>query len=170
MPVKTLTAAAVALYAAALVLANLLVANFNPAIVAPINAFVLIGLDLSLRDWLHMRLRRRQMLAVIVASGVLTYLLNPTAGPIALASAVAFLAAACIDWAVFALLKPQASWLVAANYSNGAGALVDSVVFLALAPFPWSWPLLLGMFAAKVAGGAVWAAVIARLGRKAVPA
>ena len=44
----------VALYLAAIVAANLLVATYGPA-VAVLNAFWLIGLDLSLRDRLHDR-------------------------------------------------------------------------------------------------------------------
>ena len=86
-------AAAILIYAAAMTLANLSVAAFGPAI-SPLNAFVLIGLDLALRDWLHVRLKAWQMLALIVAAGALTYLLNPAAGKIAVASSAAFTAAA----------------------------------------------------------------------------
>jgi hypothetical protein len=58
---------------------------------------VLIGLDLALRDWLHMRLRAWQMLALICASGALTYALNPSAQHIVIASAAAFTLAALVD-------------------------------------------------------------------------
>lgn len=58
---------AILIYAAAMTVANLTIAHFGPW-VSPINAFVLIGLDLTLRDWLHMRLRAWQMLALIGAS------------------------------------------------------------------------------------------------------
>lgn len=91
-------AAAVLIYAAAMTLANLSVAAFGPAI-SPVNAFVLIGLDLALRDWLHVRLRAWQMGALICAAGALTYLLNPAAGKIAVASSCAFTVAALVDWA-----------------------------------------------------------------------
>jgi len=47
---------AISIYASAMVLANLSVAAFGPSI-SPINAFILIGLDLALRDWLHVRLK-----------------------------------------------------------------------------------------------------------------
>ena len=67
----TLTIAILA-YAAAMIAANLSVATFGPAI-SPLNAFLLIGLDLSLRDWLHVRLKPLQMLALIVATGAATY-------------------------------------------------------------------------------------------------
>jgi hypothetical protein len=73
--------------------------------VTAINAFVLIGLDLALRDWLHVRLKVWQMGALIAFTGLLTFALNPAAGQIALASAAAFTAAALVDWATFARLK-----------------------------------------------------------------
>ncbi len=149
-------------YAAALIVANLSVAHFGP-VVAPLNAFLLIGLDLSLRDWLHMRLRWWQMLALIVCSGALTYVLNPAAGLVAVASVTAFAAAALVDWGVFAALFKRRPWLVASNYSNGASALVDTLVFLAIAPFPWSWVIALTMFVAKMAGGAAWAYAIHKM-------
>lgn len=95
---------AITAYAAAMTLANLSVATFGPAI-SPINAFFLIGLDLALRDWLHVRLRVWQMGALIAATGALTYVLNPAAGQIAIASACAFTAAALVDWGTFARLR-----------------------------------------------------------------
>ena len=52
-------------YAIAMTLANLSVAAFGPA-VSPINAFFLIGFDLAMRDWLHVRLKQTHMLALIV--------------------------------------------------------------------------------------------------------
>ena len=81
------------LYVGAMLLANLLVSKFGPAI-SPVLAFFLIGFDLSMRDWLHVRLRAWQMIGLIGVAGALTYLLNPAAGMIAVASAVAFTSAA----------------------------------------------------------------------------
>jgi hypothetical protein len=52
---------AVISYAIAMTLANLSVAAFGPA-VSPINAFFLIGFDLAMRDWLHVRLKQTQKL------------------------------------------------------------------------------------------------------------
>lgn len=148
---------AIAAYAAAMVLANLSVAAFGPW-VSPINAFLLIGLDLALRDLLHVRLRVWQMGALIVGTGALTYLLNPAAGMIAVASSVAFTAAAIVDWGVFA--KMRGSWMVRSNASNVAGAAVDSLVFPTLA-FGALMPHIVAVqFVAKVAGGAVWAWVL----------
>ncbi len=144
-------------YAAAMTLANLSIAQFGPW-VSPINAFVLIGLDLALRDWLHVRLRAHQMLGLIVSTGLLTLLLNPAAGRIALASALAFTLAALADWAVFSRLR--GSWLFRANGSNVAGAAVDSLAFPLAAGFSLAYAP--GMFVAKVLGGAAWAWLLRR--------
>jgi len=152
---------AIIIYAAAMTLANLSIAHFGPWI-SPINAFILIGLDLALRDWLHMRMKAWQMLALIACSGVITYLLNPAAGMIAIASAIAFTSAAVVDWATFVKLK--GSWLYRANGSNVAGAAVDSLVFPTLA-FGVLMPQIITMqFVAKVVGGAMWAAMLNRSG------
>ena len=149
-------------YASAMVVANLSVAAFGPW-VTPINAFLLIGLDLALRDWLHVRLRMSQMAALIAVSGALTYMLNPAAGIIAIASASAFTLAAIADWSVFAAVK--GSWLKRANASNVVGAAVDSLVFPTIA-FGALLPHIVAMqFVAKVAGGALWAFLLHRFRR-----
>ncbi len=151
---------AIAIYALAMTLANLSVAQFGPAI-TPINAFLLIGLDLALRDWLHVRLKIWQMGSLILSTGLLTFLLNPAAGMIAVASAVAFTAAALVDWSVFA--KIHGSWLKRANASNVAGAAIDSLVFPTIAFGALMPHIVLMQFVAKVAGGAVWAYVIHKI-------
>lgn len=153
------TMTTVCVYALAMTLANLSITHFGPAVI-PLNAFVLIGLDLALRDWLHVRLKVWQMGALIAASGLITYTLNPSAAHIATASACAFAVAALVDWAVFS--KMRGTWMMRANWSNAAGALVDSIVFPAMA-FGGLDPLIVAqMFAAKVAGGAMWAWVLQR--------
>ena len=146
-------------YAAAMVAANLLVSVFGP-IITPLNAFVLIGFDLAMRDWLHIRLRAWQMLALIAATGAITYGLNPAAGVIAVASAVSFTTAALVDWSVFSVVK--GSWFKRANVSNVAGAAVDSLMFPTIA-FGVLLPHIVAMqFVAKVTGGALWAWVLRR--------
>lgn len=150
---------AITAYAAAMITANLTVAAFGPW-VSPINAFFLIGLDLALRDWLHVRLKAWQMGALIAGTGCLTFLLNPAAGMIAVASAVAFTAAALVDWGAFAKLR--GTWMWRANGSNVAGAAVDSLVFPTLAFGALMPHIVLMQFAAKVAGGAVWSLLLQR--------
>jgi uncharacterized PurR-regulated membrane protein YhhQ (DUF165 family) len=143
----------VILYAVAMIVANLTVAAFGPA-VSPVNAFLLIGLDLTLRDWLHTRLRPVQMGALIIATSVLTYALNPATGMIAIASVIAFSAAALVDWATFTKLR--GSWLFRVNGSNVAGAAIDSVLFPTIA-FGVLMPEIVALqFVAKTSGGAIW--------------
>lgn len=154
---------ALTVYAISMILANSLVAVFGPW-VSPINSFVLIGLDLALRDWLHVRLKLWQMGALIASTGLLTFVLNPAAGHIAVASAVAFTAAAMTDWVAFARLR--GSWILRANGSNVAGAAVDSLVFPTLA-FGVLMPHIVTLqFAAKVAGGVIWTWVFHRFTHK----
>lgn len=156
------------IYAAAMTLANLSIAHFGPWI-SPINAFVLIGLDLALRDWLHVRLRAWQMLALIGVSGTLTYALNPSAQHIVMASAAAFTLAALVDWQTFSVMR--GSWLRRSLGSNVAGAVVDTVAFSALAfvllsPAPLPPEVVAKIaalqFIAKVAGGALWSCLLNR--------
>jgi uncharacterized PurR-regulated membrane protein YhhQ (DUF165 family) len=144
-------------YAVAMIAANLLVATFGPSVTA-INAFLLIGLDLTLRDWLHFRLKTWQMGGLIIGTGLITYALNPASGMIAVASAVSFLAASIVDWAIF--VKTTGSWIKRANVSNTASAAVDSLLFPTIA-FGALMPEIVALqFVAKVLGGAVWSYVL----------
>lgn len=155
---------AIVIYALAMTAANLSIAQWGPWI-SPINAFFLIGLDLTLRDWLHVRIRQWSMLALIAVAGLLTFALNPAADKIAIASAVAFTAAALADWSVFS--RMTGSWLRRAGWSNVAGAAVDSLIFPTLA-FGVLLPHIVAMqFVAKAAGGAVWSLVFNRYMAKA---
>lgn len=154
---------ALAVYASAIIGANLLVATFGPAI-TPINAFVLIGLDLALRDWLHLRLSPWRMALLILATGSVSYLLNPAAGVIAIASAISFIIAALADWWVFA--KLQGSWQRRANISNVCGAGVDSLLFPTLAFGVLMPEIVLAQFVAKTLGGALWTWGLHHVGKR----
>lgn len=148
----------IAVYIAAMTTANLLVWWLGPWF-SPFNAFLLIGLDLTLRDVMHERFTRWQLAGVILAGGVLTWVLNPAAAHIAVASATAFIVAALADWTVYARLRSH-RWLVRSNGSNVVGAAVDSVIFPTLA-FGTFMPAIIALqFAAKVGGGAVWSMVL----------
>lgn len=154
-----MTYLAIAIYALAIIAANALAATFGPS-VTPINSFFLIGLDLALRNLLSLRLDRLQMASMIVGTGVLSYLVNPASGMIAVASGVAFTLAALTDWAVFN--TTTGAWLKRNLAGNSAGALVDSIVFPTIA-FGGLMPAIVALqFAAKVAGGSLWGYVISR--------
>jgi queuosine precursor transporter len=155
----------VVIYISALVAANLLVAHFGPWF-SPINAFVLIGLDLALRDHLHDKWRGNhlalRMGGLIVAAGAISYVLNPAAGMIAIASVTAFTAAMIVDAVVYQVLIRK-RWIVRANGSNASGAAVDSVVFPTVAFGSFMPEIVLLQFMAKTAGGALWAFGINRI-------
>lgn len=152
----------IALYLIAIVAANLSVAYFGPSATI-INAFLFIGLDLTTRDKLHDAWGGRnlwpKMFALIAAGSLISYLLNRTAGMIAIASTVAFLAAGLTDAFMYQVLRER-RYLVRVNGSNVPAALVDSIVFPTIAfgaLLPW---IVLGQFAAKVLGGFVWSLLL----------
>lgn len=159
-------------YLGAIVVANLTLAQWgadHPE-VAAYNAFVLIGLDLVARDVLHSAWAARgvlvrNMVLLIGTGSLLSYVAGryigsgPDVARIALASCVAFGAAATSDALVYQALRGRA-WLERVNGSNVVSGAVDSVVFIALWPFGWSLPIAFGLFTAKVAGGVCWAAIL----------
>ena len=159
----------VILYLVAIVLANLSVAAFGPSVII-VNAFLFIGLDLTARDQLHEAWRGNNLLpkmAALIASGsILSWLLNRDAGSIALASFVAFAAAATVDAIIYHLMGSYPRWL-RINGSNVPSALVDSLIFPTLAFGSFLWPIVLGQFAAKTLGGFVWSLVFRWLDRRA---
>ncbi len=155
----------IGVYVLAMVAANLIVWKLGPS-ASPYIAFVLIGLDLTLRDVMHDRISRWQMLAVVLAGGLITWALNPTAAQIAIASAVAFTASAMADWLAYELLRGN-SWAIRSNGSNVVGAAVDSVLFPTLAFGVLLPNIVLLQFAAKVMGGAIWSVL---LGKRLKPA
>lgn len=151
-------------YLAAIVAANLSIAAFGPS-ASIINAFLFIGLDLTARDRLHEEWqtgRAWKMALLIAAGGALSYVLNRDAAQIAIASSVAFTAAALTDWLMYSALGDRAR-LVRVNGSNVVSAAVDSAIFPAIAfGFPLLWTVMLGQWLAKVAGGALWSLVLTR--------
>lgn len=155
---------AVLTYIGAIVVSNMSVATFGPA-VTPINAFFLIGLDLALRDTLHTRWSNRglvwKMGALIVTASAISYALNPATGKIALASVLAFGLANTVDALIFHFLR-DSKYLLRSNASNIGGAAVDSLVFPTVA-FGAIMPLIvLAQFAAKVGGGFLWSLLLNR--------
>lgn len=151
----------VLIYITALVLANLSVAHFGPW-VSPINAFLLIGLDLSLRDKLHERWKDNlwiKMLALIVGAGIISFVLNPASMIISIASVVAFICAGLVDAFVYQKLISK-DWMIKSNASNASGAAVDSIVFPTIAFGSLMPEIVLLQFVAKVVGGGLWSWVL----------
>ena len=150
------------LYLGAIVGANLIVTQFGPS-ASIVTAFLFIGLDLTSRDKLHQQWHGNglvwKMAALVAAGSALSYVLNRDAAQIAIASTLAFAAAAIVDTIVFHLLRHRPQWQ-RINGSNVPAALVDSIIFPTVAFGVWMPVIILGQFAAKVGGGFVWSLVL----------
>lgn len=152
------------IYIVSLVAANLLVAWFGVWF-SLVNAFVLIGLDLSLRDKLH-DLWEEDKLAIkmgglIATASIISYAINPATGMIAFASLVAFCLSMVADAVAYQCLKGK-DWMVRVNGSNIAGALVDSVIFPTIAFGGLMLEIVALQFVAKVGGGYIWSRIFKR--------
>lgn len=146
------------IYIVALVVANLLAAWLGPWF-SLINAFFLIGLDLSLRDKIHDLWEKDRlplkMGGLIATASVVSYAINPATGMIAFASLAAFSLSMVADAVVYQYLKDK-EWIIRANGSNVAGSAVDSIVFPTIAFGGLMIEIVVLQFVAKVAGGFVW--------------
>jgi uncharacterized PurR-regulated membrane protein YhhQ (DUF165 family) len=151
------------LYLSAIIIANLTTAFFGPNW-SIINAFVLIGLDLTTRDYLHEAWQKGRWwkLSLLIAAGsIISWLLNKDAGQIAIASFVAFASAGIIDTVAYHLLKSKAH-ILKVNGSNVLSSAVDSLIFPWIA-FGGIMPLItIGQFVAKAAGGFIWYWILRR--------
>lgn len=150
------------IFVLAIVAANLSAAFLGP-IATPFNAFFLIGLDLSLRDSLHDRWTGDKLAfrmgLLIFSGGAISFLLNPSSGPIAVASCVAFIGAGTADAVTYTVWR-RFPYLIRANVSNVSGAMVDSLLFPTIA-FGAMMPEIVALqFAAKVAGGFWWSLIL----------
>lgn len=153
------------IYVLSLVAANLLVAYFGVWF-SVINAFVLIGLDLSLRDKLHDLWHEDKLVikmgGLIVVSSLISYLLNPATGTIAIASFGAFVLSMLGDAIAYHYLRSKA-WFIRSNGSNFFGSAIDSLVFPTIAFGSLMPEIVLMQFLAKFGGGFVWSLILRKL-------
>lgn len=153
------------IFISALIIANLLVAWIGPWF-SIVNAFVLIGLDLTIRDKLHESWKNDKLIlkmgGLILISSLVSYFINPASGMIAVASLLAFALSMAADTITYHFLHNR-SWFVKSNGSNVAGAAVDSLVFPTVAFGGLMIDIVLMQFLAKVLGGLVWTYFIKRI-------
>lgn len=159
-------AAATLIYAATVVLANVLTdqlglvsVGFGLLVTAGTYA---AGLALLARDFVHRhatavlgpRAGVSYALAAVLAAGVASWFL---ASPgLAVASTVAFLAAELVDLAVFLPTRERWGFLTGALTSNVVSAPIDTVLFLWIAGFPITADAVGGQFIGKV----LWATIV----------
>lgn len=123
----------VILYAATIFAANWAIATFGlvPAgfgLMAPAGVYF-AGLTLTFRDLTQERLGRKAVVVAILFGAALSALVSSR---FALASGVAFLFSELADFGVYTPLRKR-FWLWAMVPSNLVGAVLDSLIFLALA-------------------------------------
>lgn len=145
------------IYIFAISCSNLLAAHFG-AWVTPITAFIFIGLELVVRDLLHHKLTKLQMVLVIFVAGVTSFLINHNALMIAVGSFAAVVLSCAVDYAVYS--KTIGTWFKKSNTSNFFSSLVDSLVFPLIAFGAFMPLIILGQWAAKFFGGFLWSLII----------
>jgi hypothetical protein len=152
----------VSIFVLAIVLANISTAYFGPKAI-PVNAFLLIGLDLSLRDKLHDRWDGNRlwlkMFTMISLGGYLSFLTCRDSEVIAVASCVAFTASSFGDAITYHIFR-TAPYAYRVNISNAVGAAVDSALFPLLAFGSYAPGVVVGQFVAKTLGGGVWSMIL----------
>jgi len=159
----------VLIFIISIIIANLLTTYFAaefPQITA-VNAFIFIGLDLSIRDKLHENWNgkklKRNMFFLIVCGAVATFLLNTAALWVCVGSVVAFSAALIVDSVLYHKYY-NLSFLKKSNISNVGGAISDSFFFVIIAlhflPIQTQFKIIFLNIAAKVAGGALWSVIL----------
>lgn len=156
---------AVIAYFSAIVFANLSIAYFG-VWVSPINSFLFIGLDLSLRDYLHQKWKGkhlfRKMLGLIIGAGMVSYLLNPASSQIAIASVIAFTASGFVN-TIFYQLFIKKPFLQKSNFSNIPAAATDSFLFPLIAFGSFMPIIVILQFFTKVCGGLIWSLLLNKL-------
>lgn len=151
---------AVLIYLFTIVFANV-TTSLSPTMVY-VNALLFIGLDMTLKDKFQISLPWYKILGIIFLGSLVTYVINRDFLPIAIASTSAFIAAFTVDYIVFSLIKNNIWYRV--MISNVFGSFVDSYVFLALAPFPFSWYSVISLTLLKIIGGALSGYVLIKKG------
>lgn len=147
-------------YVLSVVAANLS-ANYFGIWVTPINAFLLIGLEITVRDLLHERINHFQLVGVVLVAGVISYLINIDAQNIAIASFVAVTVSCSLDYFVFK--KTKGTWFRKSNTSNVFSSASDSLLFPTIAFGSFNLGVVLLQFFLKLFGGFLWSLAINKL-------
>lgn len=153
-------------YILIIALSNLSISYFGPEAMV-INSFVLIGLDMILRDRIHEKYKNKNlffvMFSLISAGGLLSFITSESSLNIAVASCVAFVASMSVNTVVYRVLIEK-GWMVKSNASNFTGSVVDSVIFPTLAFGTLMPGIILMQVAAKFLGGLFWSYSFKKIG------
>lgn len=146
---------AVLAYLALIVGTNVAFATVGPVLLT----FVLAGLTLAARDFVHDALGRRVAFALVFVGAAISALLAAPA--VALASLVAFLLAETLDLLVYERIRGRAGRPAGIAVSGVIGSVVDSLVFLTIAfgSLAFFWPQVIGKVGATLGAAALVALV-----------
>lgn len=151
-------------YVVCAVVANLAVSRWG-ASALPYTAFFLIGFDLLSRDALHEMWHGKHLFArmglLIVCASLVTWLLSPYAGRVAVASSMSFAVSGTVNAIVYGSMYRRAR-MAKMQVSNVAAALCDSVTFPLIALGSFSWSVSASQALAKIAGGLFWSVIYLR--------
>lgn len=153
----------VSVYILSVVLANLSASYFGIWI-TPINAFLLIGLEITVRDLLHERINHLQMIGIVLVAGILSYSINIDTQNIAIASLIAVTVSCLLDYAVFK--RTKGSWLKKSNTSNVFSSASDSLLFPTIGFGTFNVGVVLLQFFLKLFGGFIWSLAINKFRNK----
>lgn len=149
-------AALLAVYIGSVVLANWLTTRYGLihvgfGLLATAGTPAIGGVIMT-RDLLQDAIGRVWILAAILAGGAGSWLTS--SHQIATASLVTFLLAESLEWAVYTPLRQRVGWgtgkwSAVVAVANLTGIVADTLIFLRLAGFPLTWPVIEGQLAAK---------------------
>lgn len=164
---KTARLLSVSAFIACIALANWLTATFGLipvgfGLVATAGTYA-AGLTFVFRDLIHEAGGRRLAIAAIVTGALLSWFVASPA--LAVASGVTFLIAEMFDLAVYVPLRKR-GLLIAVLVSNVVGFTLDTFLFLHLAGFPITAPVVAGQLVAKATMTALGLAVLRLLGKR----
>lgn len=169
-PRHVYAAAAVVVYVAAIVAANVLTARFGLVpvgfgLVATAGTYA-AGFALLARDFVDRYAGRWWVLGGIALGIALSWFAASPA--LAVASAAAFGISELADFAVYRLARRRRGFVFSAATSNVVSAPLDTVVFLAIAGFPLTWPVIAGQLVAKLLWATAVPLTLYVLGRRAL--
>ena len=154
-------------FIACVVLANYLTATYGLipvgfGLVAAAGTYA-AGLTFVFRDLIHEAGGRRLAIAAIADGALLSWVVASPA--LAVASGVTFLVAELFDLAVYVPLRKR-GLLIAVLVSNVVGFTIDTFLFLYLAGFPITGPVVAGQLLAKATMTALGLAVLWLVGKR----
>lgn len=159
------TIASATIYISAIVAANFMTSRWG---LVPIGFGLMAtagtyaaGVALGARDVVQDATGRSGVIAAVTCGGALSWMLSSPA--LAIASTAAFVISEVADWAIYTPLRAR-GWARAVLASNTAGAVVDTLAFLALAGFPVTGQSVAGQLVGKI----LWTTVLPILAVKAV--